>query len=64
MGSEAGETVPAGVQCDFCARYVHRVRRVALDVGYERLQTPHEIQYACTDCSEAKDRDRAQRASS
>jgi hypothetical protein len=45
-----------GMACDFCGRIVPRVRRVALDQGYERLQTPHRVRYACLDCSEEKDR--------
>ena len=43
------------LRCDFCGREVSRVRRVALDEGYERLQTPHEVRYACQSCSEAKE---------
>ena len=47
-----------GLRCDFCGALVPRVRRVALDEGYERLQTPHPVRYACVDCSETKERDR------
>jgi len=50
---------PAGLRCDFCGRSVERVRRIALDAGYERLQTPHPVRYACPECSEAKERSRA-----
>ncbi len=46
------------LRCDFCGREVARVRRVALDRGYERLQTPHQVRYACPSCSEEKERDR------
>ena len=46
------------LRCDFCGREVSRVRRVALDRGYERLQTPHQVRYACERCSAAKERDR------
>lgn len=44
--------------CDFCGAAVPRVRRVALDRGYDRLQKPHRVQYACPDCSARKDRER------
>jgi len=44
--------------CDFCGQPSSTVRRVALDRGYERLRTPHREQYACPDCSEAKERQR------
>ncbi len=49
---------PSGMRCDFCGKRVERVRRVALDGDYERLQTPHAVQYACSECSEAKERQR------
>jgi len=54
----ASEGAPAGLRCDFCGESVPRVRRVALDEGYERLQTPHPVRYACAACSEAKERRR------
>lgn len=44
--------------CDFCGRTVPRVRRIAIDRDYERLQTPHRVQYACDTCSERKERQR------
>lgn len=44
--------------CDFCGAQVPRVRRVALDRGYDRLQKPHRVQYACPDCSARKERER------
>jgi hypothetical protein len=44
--------------CDFCGARAPRVRRVALDRGYERLQTPHAVRYACERCSEEKERQR------
>jgi len=47
-----------GQSCDFCGEIVPRVRRVALDQGYERLQTRHEVRYACPRCSEAKEQRR------
>ena len=36
--------------------------KFALDEGYERLQTPHPVRYACTACSEAKERSRLERS--
>jgi hypothetical protein len=47
-----------GLLCDFCGERVPSVRRVALDQGYERLQTPHKERYACSLCSEKKERER------
>lgn len=56
------ETTPLrrapGLVCDFCGERVPSVRRVALDQGYERLQTPHKERYACDACSEKKERER------
>ena len=49
---------PPGLVCDFCGERVASVRRVALDSGYERLQTPHKERYACSACSEKKERER------
>ena len=46
------------LHCDFCGEPAPRVRRVALDVDYERLQTPHRVQYACPRCSTEKERRR------
>jgi len=48
-------------RCDFCGSEVPRVRRVALDRDYDRLQKPHRVQYACPECSERKERERALR---
>jgi hypothetical protein len=58
-GSEP-TAIPArtGLLCDFCGERVASVRRVAIDAGYERLQTPHKERYACPDCSARKDRER------
>jgi len=47
-----------GLECDFCQSRAASVRRVALDGEYERLITPHAVQYACPDCFERKDRAR------
>jgi hypothetical protein len=49
---------PKGLVCDFCGERVASVRRVALDQGYERLQTPHKERYACSACSDKKERER------
>ena len=46
-------------RCDFCGELAESVRRVALDGSYERLRTRHVPQYACSTCSERKERDRA-----
>jgi hypothetical protein len=46
------------VQCDFCGAAVSRVRRIALDGEYERLRTPHNVQYACESCSARKEAER------
>ena len=46
------------MRCDFCGAEVAHVRRVALDEGYDRLQTHHVAKYACPACSEAKERER------
>jgi hypothetical protein len=48
----------ATFRCDFCGSEVPRVRRVALDRDYDRLQKPHRVQYACPECSERKERER------
>ncbi len=60
---EPGTHSPAAVgalalHCDFCGEPVVSVRRIALDRGYDRLQTPHKELYACPACSERKERDR------
>jgi hypothetical protein len=46
------------MRCDFCAAQVSRVRRVALDGDYDRLQAPHAIRYACAECSQRKELER------
>ena len=58
QGDEQPTGVPGGFRCAFCGETVPRVRRVALDRGYDRLQTPHVVQYACASCSERKERER------
>jgi hypothetical protein len=47
-----------GRTCDICGDTVATVRRVALHGEYERLRTPHPVQYACPSCFEKKDRQR------
>ena len=61
-GGSSADTrdAPEGMRCDFCGALVPQVRRVALDRGYDRLQTPHPVQYACPDCSERKQQERDQ----
>jgi len=47
------------LKCDFCGAECARVRRVALDLGYDRLGQRHVVRYACADCSARKDATRA-----
>ena len=49
---------PQPLVCDFCGEPAPVVRRVALDRGYERLQTLHPVRYACPRCSEEKEQRR------
>ena len=51
-------------RCDFCGAETPTVRRVALDQDYDRLRTPHKVQFACPDCSEEKERRRQGEVSS
>lgn len=44
--------------CDFCGEPAPVVRRVALDRGYERLQTLHPVRFACPRCSDEKEQRR------
>jgi hypothetical protein len=60
---EAPEAAAPKRVCDFCGESVERVRRVALDRDYDRLQMPHAVRYACDRCSEEKERERLGRAS-
>jgi hypothetical protein len=53
---------PDHFACDFCGEEVTRVRRIALDRDYDRLQKPHPVQYACDRCSEEKERQRLELA--
>jgi len=52
------DAVHRGMRCDFCGQGVPLVRRVAVDAGYERLQTPHKELYACPPCSDRKEKAR------
>jgi hypothetical protein len=54
-GAQSGEP---GLRCDFCGAVVARVRRIALDRDYDRLQTPHAVRYACPECSQRKELER------
>ena len=54
--SSVASSPEPGLQCDFCQVRVSSVQRVALDADYERLITPHAVQYACRECFERKDR--------
>ena len=56
--SEVNENGQRILRCDFCGEVVASVRRVAIDTGYERLQTPHKELYACERCSAKKERAR------
>ncbi len=49
---------PEHFECDFCGETVPRVRRIALDRDYDRLQKPHPVQFGCDRCSEEKERRR------
>jgi hypothetical protein len=54
----AEEVDPVGIRCDFCGQTAPSVSRIALDRDYERLRTPHKVQYGCSECSEKKERRR------
>jgi len=58
MGPTGGADPEKGLRCDFCGEISTSLRRVALDRGYDRLQTPHREQYACPACSEKKEKRR------
>ncbi len=57
-GELRGQEGQQRLVCDFCGQEVPRVRRVALDADYDRLQTPHRLQYACYLCSRKKEEQR------
>ncbi len=50
---------PITLRCDFCGAETERVRRVALDQGYDRLGQRHVVRYACDECSQRKEEARA-----
>ncbi len=52
------------LKCDFCGAETPRVRRVALDAGYDRLGQRHVVRYACDTCSREKDAARAAKVDS
>ena len=49
------------LKCDFCGKDTDFVSRVALDRDYDRLTVKHEKRYACRECAEKKDKERASR---
>jgi hypothetical protein len=61
MSERPDADAQTGFRCDFCGSEVPRVRRVALDRDYDRLQKPHRVRYACPECSERKERERSAR---
>ena len=42
--------------CDFCEEGVDEVKRIALDVGYDRVLS--KALYACSTCSDRKELER------
>jgi len=59
--AQSSSAAAAGAEefvCDFCGSAVGHVRRIALDRDYDRLQTPHQVRYACDACSAEKERQR------
>jgi hypothetical protein len=57
--AERAKRRPTALRCDFCGAETERVRRVALDQGYDRLSQRHVVRYACEPCSRRKDQSRA-----
>jgi hypothetical protein len=57
-GKPAEDEAQERLVCDFCGQEVPRVRRVALDQDYDRLQQPHAVRYACEACSQKKEKER------
>ena len=58
LDAESAPGGEPGLRCDFCGALVSRVRRIALDRDYDRLQTPHSVRYACPECSQRKELER------
>jgi hypothetical protein len=50
------------LKCDFCGVESDEVKRVVLDLDYDRLSVKHEKMYACPPCSEKKDEERLEKA--
>ncbi len=50
------------LKCDFCGVESDEVKRVALDLDYDRLSVKHELKYACPPCSLKKDEERLEKA--
>ena len=48
----------SSLKCDFCGSSTTRLRRVALDRGYDRLGQKHVVRYACEACSKKKEAER------
>jgi C4-type Zn-finger protein len=44
------------LECDFCGKNTDEVKRIALDVGYDRVLA--EALYACSECSDRKELER------
>jgi len=57
--TEARKRKATVLRCDFCGAESERVRRVALDQGYDRLSQRHVVRYACEPCSRRKEQSRA-----
>ncbi|MCP4037339.1 MAG: hypothetical protein GY944_21630 [bacterium] len=58
MSDPENRTEDPALCCDFCGEEAPSVRRIALDGQYDRLRKPHQVRYACTPCSEKKERQR------
>ena len=52
---EMPKRAPITLKCDFCGAEAPRVRRIALDAGYDRLGQRHVVRYACESCSREKE---------
>ncbi len=50
------------LKCDFCGVESDEVKRVVLDLDYDRLSVKHEKMYACPPCSLKKDEERVEKA--
>ena len=52
------EEAMAELICDFCGEPVSKTRRIALDVGYDRLLPTTPALWACVPCSAKKEEER------